>query len=339
MGATLISLVVATLFVSLTLSASVVQMNMETPMASMVRRINSLKTTWEAKDNFGWTEMKVIRRLLGVKLDRPKIHLPLRPPVLNLDTKIPDHFDSREEWPMCNTLKEIRDQGNCGSCWATAAVEAMSDRICIASKGTKNAHLSIEDLLTCCNECGEGCNGGYPEYAWYYFKERGIVTGGPYHSHKGCQPYKIPACDHHVVGPLAPCKGDLPTPRCSSRCEYGYNNTYHDDKHFGKSAYKIDGNEADMRQEIMTNGPIEAAFMVYEDFLTYKSGVYQHKEGSFLGGHAIKILGWGVENGIPYWLVANSWNPDWGDKGFFKIKRGSNECGIEDSPVAGIPSV
>lgn len=59
----------------------------------------------------------------------------------------------------------------------------------------------------------------------------------------------------------------------------------------------------------MTNGPVEGAFSVYADFLSYKTGVYQHTTGDFLGGHAIKILGWGTENGTPYWLVANSWNP------------------------------
>jgi len=87
----------------------------------------------------------------------------------------------------------------------------------------------------------------------------------------------------------------------------------------------------------MTNGPVGAAFTVYADFPTYKSGVYHHVSGSQLGGHAIKIIGWGVESGTPYWLVANSWNEDWGSNGFFKIKRGSNECGIEGSIVAGIP--
>lgn len=45
------------------------------------------------------------------------------------------------------------------------------------------------------------------------------------------------------------------------------------------------------------------------------SGVYQHVSGSLIGGHAIKILGWGVEDGVPYWLCANSWNTDWGDNG------------------------
>lgn len=67
-------------------------------------------------------------------------------------------------------------------------------------------------------------------------------------------------------------------------------------------------------------------------------GVYKHVAGKVLGGHAIRILGWGVENNTPYWLVANSWNSDWGDNGFFKILRGSDECGIEGQINAGIPA-
>ena len=85
----------------------------------------------------------------------------------------------------------------------------------------------------------------------------------------------------------------------------------------------------------MTYGPVEAAFTVYEDLLHYKSGVYQHVSGKVLGGHAVRMLGWGVENGTPYWLIANSWNTDWGDNGYFKIVRGQDECGIEDEINAG----
>lgn len=74
--------------------------------------------------------------------------------------------------------------------------------------------------------------------------------------------------------------------------------------------------------EIFKNGPVSVAFTVYEDFPTYKSGVYQHTTGGALGGHAVKMIGWGVENGTKYWLIVNSWNEDWGDKGTFKILRG-----------------
>lgn len=78
-----------------------------------------------------------------------------------------------------------------------------------------------------------------------------------------------------------------------------------------------------------------SAFSVYEDFLSYKSGVYKHVSGSMLGGHAISIIGWGTESGTDYWLVRNSWNTDWGANGYFKIARGVDECGIEDEVVAG----
>ncbi len=72
--------------------------------------------------------------------------------------------------------------------------------------------------------------------------------------------------------------------------------------------------------EIYNHGSVEAGFMVYKDFLHYRSGVYQHVSGDQLGGHAVRLVGWGEENGVPYWLAANSWNTDWGDNGFFKVR-------------------
>jgi len=89
--------------------------------------------------------------------------------------------------------------------------------------------------------------------------------------------------------------------------------------------------------ELMTHGPIQAEFEVYEDFLAYKGGVYQHLTGDFLGLHDVKIIGWGTEDNVDYWLVANSWNAEWGDKGFFKVKKGTNECKFESYLVAGLP--
>lgn len=107
---------------------------------------------------------------------------------------------------------------------------------------------------------------------------------------------------------------------------------YSDDKNFGTSAYTITGVEQ-IKTDIFTYGSVTAAFVVYEDFLTYQSGVYTHQSGDNLGGHAIKMIGWGTENGEDYWLCVNSWNNTWGDQGTFKIKMG--ECGINDSVAAG----
>ena len=91
--------------------------------------------------------------------------------------------------------------------------------------------------------------------------------------------------------------------------------------------------------EIYENGSIEVAFSVYEDFCEYKGGIYQHVTGSYLGGHAVKMIGWGVEDGVKYWIVANSWNEYWGEKGCFRIIRGEDECGIESECVTGLPKL
>jgi len=68
------------------------------------------------------------------------------------------------------------------------------------------------------------------------------------------------------------------------------------------------------------------------------SGVYIRTENAtYIGGHAVKLIGWGVEHGVDYWLLVNSWGTSWGDKGLFKIRRGTNECMIDDWTTGGVP--
>lgn len=89
--------------------------------------------------------------------------------------------------------------------------------------------------------------------------------------------------------------------------------------------------------EILARGPVTASFVVYEDIFRYTGGIY-HKtkdSGRQIGGHAIKIIGWGEEKGAPYWIIANSWGADWGENGYFRIMRGRNECGIEQDVHVG----
>ncbi len=302
--------------------------------ADIVARINAMDTTWKAGANFKGESFESVISRLGVKYPLREEHkLPLF--VHDAVRNIPATFDARKQWPQCNSISLIRDQAACGSCWAFGAVESMSDRECIHNQIQVN--ISAEDLNSCCSSCGNGCGGGFPAAAWSYWKNTGLVSGGLYDSKSGCQPYSIPSCDHHEPGHLKPCGESVSTPPCHRTCRQGYNATFQKDRHFGAKVYSISSDVKQIQTEIMTNGPVEADFSVYADFPTYRSGVYQHKTGSFLGGHAIRILGWGVEGGVDYWLVANSWNPDWGDNGFFKIKRGDDECGIEDDINAGIP--
>uniref|UniRef100_A0A1L8DPK1 Putative cathepsin l n=1 Tax=Nyssomyia neivai TaxID=330878 RepID=A0A1L8DPK1_9DIPT len=300
---------------------------------------NEKATTWRAGRNFPEdTSLTYIRGLMGVHPDADNFKLPQKLLFQDEDDDLPEDFDARQQWPNCPTINEIRDQGSCGSCWAFGAVEAMSDRYCIHSDAKKHFRFSAEDLVACCHTCGFGCNGGFPGAAWSYWVHKGLVSGGPFGSDQGCQPYAIAPCEHHVNGSRPSCEGEGgKTPKCVKKCQDTYNVAYKDDKRFGKSSYSISRNEEQIRTEIFKNGPVEGAFTVYEDLINYKDGVYQHVHGKELGGHAIRILGWGTENETPYWLIANSWNTDWGNNGFFKILRGKDHCGIESSISAGVP--
>ncbi|KAL6732918.1 hypothetical protein Aduo_003624 [Ancylostoma duodenale] len=212
----------------------------------------------------------------------------------------------------------------------------MSDRICIASKGKKEILPSADDLLSCCFECGDGCEDGWPLSAWRYFTRKGLCTGGPYGDKDACKPYEIPPCGHHKnEAYYHECKDMADTPTCSSKCQKRYSKCYKRDKTFGKGAYALPESVSAIQRNILENGPVVARFTVYQDSMHYKSGIYKYTCGDEQGRHVVKIFGWEFENGVPSWIIANSWNSDWGENGFFRVIRGEDDCGIEENLVAG----
>jgi cathepsin B len=92
---------------------------------------------------------------------------------------VPTQFDSRTKFGSC--VHPIRNQEHCGSCWAFAGSEALSDRFCIASNKSVNPVLSPEDLVEC-DHTDMGCNGGWIGNAWKYMENTGIATDS-------CMPY------------------------------------------------------------------------------------------------------------------------------------------------------
>lgn len=303
----------------------------------LIYEINAKQSSWVAGVNERFLDVTAdeIKGLFGVREDSflKWLELPARENA-PANFVAPENFDARTAWSNCPSIGEIRDQANCGSCWAFATVSAATDRHCIASNGTDTPHLSAQDMLTCCYSCGMGCNGGYPSAAWQYWVREGVVTGGNYGQKNGCQAYSLKQCDHHVdQGKYGPCPATVPTPACKKQCDDGVTN-WQSSKRYGSKVYSVSG-IANIQNEIMKNGPVGAAFTVYQDFLAYKSGVYKHTSGSYLGGHAVKIIGWGKQGNDNYWLVANSWNEGWGDQGTFKIAFG--QCGFESQIVAGTP--
>ncbi|XP_023017925.2 cathepsin B [Leptinotarsa decemlineata] len=305
-----------------------------------IEHINKLNLSWKAGRNFHKSvKFSDVKRLLGVLPGKPSIQLKtVYPSKVDKNTTVPVSFDSRKKWSNCESIRTIRDQANCGACWAFASVEAMSDRLCIASNQTKQISVSAEDLLACCGmKCGKGCNGGFIAQAWMYWNTDGIVTGGNYERYDGCVAYSIAPCEHNKTGIYKNCTYIAETPQCKRQCD-DITLNYTSQKTYGHKPYTIIGYEKDIQLEIMTNGPVAATLEVYSDLFSYKSGVYRKSNYSkFVGLHAGKIIGWGVEKNVSYWLIANSWNEDWGTNGFFKIVRGEDHCGIESTVVAGLP--
>jgi len=281
-----------------------------------LNKVNRENSTWVAGANpvFAGMTFDDARILLGTKLSHISEHLDecLPESAYSSDVEVPAEFDARTKWP--GLIHPIRDQQQCGSCWAFSASEVLSDRMAIAT-GKASPVLSPEDMVSC--DTGDmGCQGGRLPAAWQYLQSTGIVS-------EACLPYSAGGGD---------------APACSKQCADG--ESWSSSKVRASTAYAINGVSA-MQQEIMTRGPIQVAFSVYSSFMSYKSGVYQKHWYELVpeGGHAVKIVGWGTESGVDYWLVANSWNTSWGEDGFFKIKRGSDSCGIETMgpPYAGAP--
>merc|ERR1719171_2220050 len=135
---------------------------------------------------------------------------------------IPEEFDSEKQWPQCaKTIGDIRDQSNCGCCWAFAGAEAASDRMCIATNASLMYPLSAQDV--CFNANPDGCNGGMIDTPWSYIKRHGAVTGGQYHGSGPfgaglCSSFSLPHCHHH--GPQGedpyPAEGKPGCPSASS---------------------------------------------------------------------------------------------------------------------------
>merc|ERR1712126_129747 len=127
-----------------------------------IAEINSKAKTWTAGRNF---DVKTPRtRFLGMMGVHPNNHLSLPPLRDDNYTEeqlkdIPAEFDPRVEWPMCDSISMIWDQGGCGSCWAFGTANAMSDRVCIHSPNNNQVLVSPNEILACCNYCGFGCNG------------------------------------------------------------------------------------------------------------------------------------------------------------------------------------
>lgn len=321
--------------------------------AEFIKDVNLKASTWVAGHNF---PTNTTREELGFLLDLSESSVSIESQTEDNNRKspaspnlhgpsIPESFDARKQWPECPDIGKVYDQGACPSSYAFAVAPAFSDRRCILSKGKHPESMSIEYLLSCCHACKYDdrtrvCGAGQAITAWWFLHKRGIVTGGEYGSGRGCQPVSFPPCNRVFSnkGPL--CTDQTkPSLRCHTRCtNEDYSVPYNKDRHRGMIEYWVKSDVGSIQREILQNGTVTAQITTYEDFLHYKSGVYHHVKGRrFYHQHTLRLIGWGVENGTPYWLLVNSWGKTWGDQGTVKILRGQAECNLEYYVSTAVP--
>ncbi|XP_021288317.1 zingipain-1-like [Herrania umbratica] len=217
-------------------------------------------------------------------------------------TDVPTSLDWREK----GAVTPVKDQRDCGCCWAFAAVAATEGINQI--KTGKLISLSEQQLLDCStNGNNHGCDGGSKTDAFQYIMQTGGLTtedNYPYQATQGtCDKEKEAS---HVA----------------------------DISNFAR----VPANSEEELLKAVSNQPvtisIEASGM---DFKFYKSGIFTGDCGTNLH-HAVTIVGFGTsEDGIDYWLVKNSWNQSWGENGYIKMQRNVDApeglCGLAIRPA------
>jgi cathepsin L len=213
----------------------------------------------------------------------------------NPSLKLPDTVD----WRQQGYVTPIKDQGQCGSCWAFSSTGALEGQH--FKQTGKLVSLSEQNLVDCSGDQGNmGCNGGLMDQAFQYIKDNsGIDTEDSY-------PYEA----------------------VDNQCRFKAENVGATDTGFTDIKSK---DESALQQAVATIGPISVAIdAAHSSFQLYKSGIYNEPKCSQVQlDHGVLAIGYGADSGKDYWLVKNSWGTGWGDQGFIKMTRNKrNQCGI-----------
>lgn len=213
----------------------------------------------------------------------------------NVKVNLPDSMDWREK----GCVTPIKDQSQCGSCWAfsaTGSLECQHFR-----KSGKLVSLSEQNLIDCSTSYGnKGCNGGEVDQAFQYIKENGGIDTEESYPYEGTEgPCRYDPSD---IGATVSGYVDLP-----------------------------EGDEEKLKEVVAQTGTVSVAIDAsHGSFQSYSSGIYDEPDCSTSNlDHAVLVVGYGSQDGADYWLVKNSWGESWGDNGYILMSRNNNnQCGI-----------
>ena len=239
---------------------------------------------------------------------------------------IPDSVDWRTKK---NVLTPIRDQGDCGSCWAFSVAETIESRAALASDQRELKQLSAQQVTSCTpnpKHCGGtgNCDGATEALGYDYVATVGLTTEQdyPYKSKNG----KDKKCNSKEIIPAATCKGHIALP----------------------------ANEYQPLINAVIEGPLSVAVAVSDDFEFYESGIFscninakkkRKAKQCWEINHAVQLVGYGSnKQDKMYWIVRNSWGDSWGEDGYIRLARhgeGKEPCGedlkTKDGSACGPP--
>jgi len=240
---------------------------------------------------------------------------------------LPQSYDMREKYPKCfqqQGREAVRSQAKCGSCWAFAGATALMNNLCTSTNensaafnsATDRSEISVQQIMSC-NKDKRGCEGGSMYQVDEAAKRLGLSKEKdiPYACNSGHY-------NHHYAN------GDGKCSRAPWGRQCDATNRVEAWKYGG--AYRITG-ESQIMTLLSQGHSLYFTMKLTKEFEeNLFTGVFKPVSPWTPGGHAMAMIGYGVQDGDNYWLIQNSWSTRWQKSGFAKILRGANVGGIED---------
>jgi cathepsin L len=260
-----------------------------------IAELNATETSVHGHNQFSTWTHQEYKRILGRKEGLNHFDLPAAP--------LENATCSSMDWRQHGAVTAVKDQGQCGSCWTFSSTGALEGMHFLASGNLVS--LSEQQLVDCARtKYGNfGCNGGLQQRAFKYVQTHPLELESSY-------PY---------AGVDQSCAYD------SSKGVVGLS-----------SWTFVEANNPDAMKAALCDRPLSVSIEADKFcFQTYKSGVLTNSKCGTTLDHAVLAVGFGTENGQDYWLVKNSWNTTWGDKGYIKLgmDSGAGTCGVQMEPL------